>query len=326
MHVTPDSILVVLNSPELQQAVFDAQSQLQGAEAAYKQLQGDLQSSLLDRRATAATADADYQQAKVQADTDSSLAKKGLVSQLDLKLSETKAEGLASRDKVEQQRYQVYADSLKSQLAVQQAKVEQARALLALKQGQLAALQVRAGITGVITDLPIEVGQRVTAGTVLAKVVQPDKLKADLKIAETQAKDIALNQPAEVDTHNGVIPGHVIRVDTAAVNGTVDVDVALDGQLPPGVARPDLSVEGTINLERLTNILYVGRPAFGQDNTTVSMFKLLPGGKEAVRVPVKLGRTSVSFVEILNGLNEGDQVILSDMSQYDAYNRIRLNR
>jgi RND family efflux transporter MFP subunit len=202
--------------------------------------------------------------------------------------------------------------------------VEQLRAMAQLRQKQLDALKVRAGIDGVLQEVPVQVGQRVTPGATLAKVAQPEHLKAELKIPETQAKDVQIGQPASIDTHNGVISGHVMRVDPAVLNGTVTVDVSLEGQLPKGVMRPDLSVDGTIDLERLSNVLYVGRPAFGQDKSSVGMFRLDPDGKTATRVNVKLGRSSVNAIEILDGLKEGDQVILSDMSRWDNYDRIRL--
>jgi RND family efflux transporter MFP subunit len=252
------------------------------------------------------------------------LAKLGLGSELNVKLSQAKADALTTRDQIETQRLDVNAASAKAQLDVQQAKVEQLRALYELKKSQLNSLHVRAGADGVVTEVDVEIGQRVSEGTALAKVVQPTRLKAQLKIPETQAKDVLVGQSASVDTRNGMIPGHVMRVEPAAVQGTVTVDVKLEGPLPKG-ARPDLSVEGTIELENLADVIYMGRPAFGQPNSTISVFKVDPSGKEATRVQVKLGRVSVSLVEILDGLKPGDRVILSDMSQYDAFNRIRLD-
>jgi HlyD family secretion protein len=231
---------------------------------------------------------------------------------------------LANRYKVEQQRLEVMARSAKAQLAAQDARISQMRALSQLRQSQVGTLKVLAGTNGVLQQMQVEVGQQVQPGTNLARVVEPQRLKAELKIAETQAKDITLGQKAEIDTRNGIIPGHVIRIDPAAQQGTVTVDVGLDGELPQG-ARPDLSIDGTVELERLTDVIYMGRPAFGQAQSTVGIFKLEDGGQTAVRVQVKLGRSSVSTVEILEGLQPGDQVILSDTSQWDAYNRIRLN-
>ncbi|HKC63798.1 MAG TPA: efflux RND transporter periplasmic adaptor subunit, partial [Pyrinomonadaceae bacterium] len=231
---------------------------------------------------------------------------------------------LANRYNLEQKRLEVSVKSAEAQLASQQARISQLQALLKLKQSQVQTLGVVAGTNGVLQQMQVEVGQEVSPGTNLARVVEPQHLKAELKIAETQAKDIQLGQQAEIDTRNGVIPGHVSRIDPAAQQGTVTVDVALEGQLPQG-ARPDLTVDGTVELERLENVIYVGRPAFGQSQSTVSMFKLEPDGKSAVRVPVKLGRSSVNTIEILEGLQPGDQVVLSDTSAWDAYNRILLN-
>jgi HlyD family secretion protein len=333
-QVTPSTVLVDLSNPELEQAVFNAQYQLKGAEADYQKLEAEQRSAVLDRKASAAGAQADYAVARTQAQTDAELSAKGLVSQLDAEQSREKAAALQQRAEAEQQRYQESLHSETSELAAQATTVEEARALLALKQSQLDQLHVRAGIAGVLQELPVEDGQQVTAGTTLAKVVQPTKLKAELKIPETQARDIALNQPASVDTHNGIIPGHVMRIDPAAVNGTVTVDVALDGALPPG-ARPDLSVEGTIDLERLSDVLYVGRPAFGQENSTIGMFRLenpppqcppACAGASADLVQVKVGRSSVNTIEILGGLREGDRVVLSDISQQAGNStRVRLD-
>jgi HlyD family secretion protein len=283
-----------------------------------------LESDRMSQQAAAATVRADYEQAKIQYDTDEVLAKQGLIPPLNLKLSKVRVDELANRYKIEQQRLESSAKAAKAQLAAQEARLEQMRALARLKQSQLKTLSVLAGTTGVLQQMQVEVGQQVTPGTNLARVVEPQSLKAELKIAETQAKDIQLGQQASIDTRNGIIPGHVMRIDPAAQQGTVTVDVALDGELPQG-ARPDLSVDGTIELERLADVVYVGRPAFGQTQSTVGLFKLEEGGKSAVRVQVKLGRSSVNTVEILEGLQPGDQVILSDTSAWDAYNRIRLN-
>jgi HlyD family secretion protein len=247
-----------------------------------------------------------------------------LIAELQYKTSKVKAEDLKNRDAIEQKRLEFARNSIKPQLASKQAAVDQARELAELKKQQVEALHVRAGMEGVLQQLPLEVGQRVTQGTNLARVADPTKLKAQIKIAETQAKDIQINQKASIDTRNGVVEGHVIRVDPAVEQGTVTVDVALDGKLPKG-ARPDLSVDGTIELERLNNVVYVGRPAFGQDNSTVGLFKLIPGSSDAVRTPVKLGRSSVNTIEVVSGLQPGDQVILSDTSAWDSHDRIRLN-
>ncbi len=321
--VKAQSVLLVLSNPELEQAALDAQWQLKQAEAELESLKAQLQSSLLDHQATAATVKSDYRQAELTAEKDQTLAKEGLGSELNLQLSQAKAQALDTRNQIEERRVKVLSDSMQAQMAAQKAKIEQLRALYDLKRTQLASLQVRAGADGVLQELPVEVGQRVTAGTILAKVAQPNQLKAQLKIAETQAKDLQLGQKAEIDTHNGIIPGHVIRIDPSVQNGTRTVDVKLDGPLPPG-AVPDLSVDGTIEIENLKDVEYVGRPAFGQPRSTVSLFKLVDGGKEAVRTQVKLGRASVNSIEVLGGLQVGDQVILSDMSRWDGFDRVRL--
>lgn len=321
--VKPDTLLLVLSNRELDQSALDAEWQLKQAQAEYNSLKAQLASQVLDQRATAATVKSDYLQAKLQAERDQQLAQLGLGPDLTAQLSEAKAQAMDTRNQIEGQRVSVLQNSAAAQLAAQQARIEQLRALFNLKRSQLDSLKVRAGTDGVLQELPVEVGQRVAAGTILAKVVQPTRLKAQLKIAETQAKDVQLGQRTEIDTHNGVIRGRVARIDPAVQNGTVTVDVALDGALPKGV-RPDLSVDGTIEIERLEDVLYVGRPAFGQANSTISLFKLLDGGKEAVRVQVSLGRASVNTVQVLSGLGVADQVVLSDMSRWDGFDRIRL--
>lgn len=323
--VKADTVLLELSNPELEQAALEAEMQLKAAEAEYTNLRVQLESQLLTQRAQAATVQADYHQAKLQAETNEELAKNHLISDLTLKLSKVRAEELATRHEIEQKRLAISSESVKAQLAVQQARVEQLRALFQLRRSQVEALRVRAGVAGVLQQVLVEVGQQVTPGTNLARVADPTRLKAEIRIAETQAKDIQIGQKASIDTRNGVVPGHVIRIDPAVQNGTVTVDVALDGPLPKG-ARPDLSVDGTIEIERLDDVIYVGRPAFGQERSTVGLFKLINGGKEAVRVQVKLGRSSVNTIEILEGLQPGDQVILSDMSAWDAFDRIRLNQ
>lgn len=322
--VRDSTVIVELRNPELEQSALDAEWQLRAAEAQFNSLKAQLDSQLLDQRAAAATVQAEYTQAKLNAEKDQELARQGLGSELNVKLSRANAEALTTRNEIEQQRLSVSAASVKAQLDAQKARVEQLRALYELKRAQLDSLRVRAGAEGVLQELPIEVGQQVTAGTILAKVAQPARLKAQLKIPETQAKDVQIGLLASVDTRNGIIAGHVIRVDPAVQNGTVTVDVKLDGALPKG-ARPDLSVEGTIEIENLKDVVYVGRPAFGQPNSTAGIFKLDQDGKEASRVQVQLGRSSVNTVEILGGLRPGDQVVLSDMSQWDAFNRIRLD-
>jgi RND family efflux transporter MFP subunit len=322
-QVKADTILVEMSDPQVEQAALDAQLQLKAAEAAYQSLRVTLDSALMDLKASAATVTADYEQAKLQGETDKALFDMGVISGLAYKSSKGKADELTIRNNLEMQRIAVNQKAIESQLAEQQAKIDQMRALFELKQKQLDALKVRAGIDGVLVDLPLQVGQRVAPGTMLAKVVQPNHLMAELKIAETQARDVQIGEPASVDTHNGVIPGTVMRVDPAVENGTVTVDVSLTGDLPKGV-RPDLSVDGTVDLERLDNILYVSRPAFGQENSTISLFKLDPDGNGAVRVPVKVGRASVNSIQVIEGLREGDTVILSDMSRWDSTDRVKL--
>jgi len=322
--VQPDTILMDLVDPTLQQELLDAQLQLKGAQADYINTRAKVESDLMDQKAAAATVVADHNQAQLQAKTDKSLYDLGVISGLTYSASKGKADELVTRNDLEKQRLVLNEKAIETQLSVQQTKVDQAKALLGLKQKQLDALSVRAGISGVLVELDHQVGEHVTAGTTLAKVVQPDQLKASLKIAETQARDIQIGQPSEIDTHNGVIDGKVMRIDPAVLNGTVTVDVELVGALPLG-ARPDLSVDGTIDLDRLTNVLYVGRPAFGNENSTISLFKLSADGKTAVRVPVKVGRASVNSIQVLEGLQEGDTVILSDMSRWDSTDRIRLD-
>lgn len=321
--VNPDTIIMELTNPEQVQATLDAEWQVKAAEAQYKSTQAQLDSTLLDQKAKAAQVQSDYIEAQLNADKDAELARRGLGSELNAKVTHAKAEALATEKAIEQERLAVSAASAKAQLDEQEAKVEQLRAQYELKKAQLASLQVRAGAEGVLQELSVEVGQQVAAGSPLAKVVQPTRLKAQLKIPETQAKDVVVGQSAAIDTRNGIVPGHVSRVDPSVVDGSVTVDVKLDGPLPKG-ARPDLSVEGTIEIENLSDVVYVGRPAFGQPNSTVGIFKLDADGSDASRVQVKLGRASVNSVEILSGLRPGDKVILSDMSQWDAFNRVRL--
>jgi RND family efflux transporter MFP subunit len=279
----------------------------------------------MDKKIAAAQVDASYTTDERQAQTDEALYKLGTISALVAGASKNTADQLTAQKKLSEQQLDVNQKAIEVQLASAQTKVEQAKAQLDLYEKQSAALHVKAGISGVLAQLPVplQVGQHVTAGTSVAKVIQLDKLKAALQIAETQARDIQIGQPASIDTHNGIIPGHVSRIDPSVLNGTVTVDVALDGPLPPG-ARPDLSVDGTIDLARLHDVLYVGRPALGNENSTLSLFKEDPDGKGAVRVPVKVGRASVNAIQILEGLKEGDTVILSDMSREDAVDRIRL--
>ncbi len=323
--VQPDTILMDLAAPEVQQKLLDAQLQVKAAEADYKSLQASLQSTLMDKKILAAQVNSDYTYDQLQAKTDEQLFKLGVISGIAYDKSKSTADQLAAQRKLSLQQLEVNEKNIEVQLSSSQAKIDQAKALLGLYQKQTSALEVRAGIAGEVDPLPVpmSVGTHVTAGTSLAEVVQLGKLKAALQIAETQARDIQIGLPSSIDTHNGVVPGHVTRIDPAVLNGTRTVDVVLDGPLPPGAVK-GLSVDGTIDLERLHDVLYVGRPALGNENSTLSLFKIDPDGKGAVRVPVKVGRASVNSIQVLDGLKEGDTVILSDMSRYDNVDRIRL--
>jgi multidrug efflux pump subunit AcrA (membrane-fusion protein) len=321
--VKANTAILLLQNPELQQAALDAEYQQRGAEAELNNLKAQLQNLLMDQTAKAAGVRSEYHQAQIQADTNEELFKLGLISDVVMKTSKVKAEELAKQNDIAEKQVTTFASSMEPQLAVQQSKVDELRALSNLKRSQVAELRVTPGIDGVLQELDVEVGQKVTMGTVLARVAQPTHLKAQLKIAETQAKDVQIGQKASIDTHNGIISGHVTRIDPAVVNGTVTVDCSLEGTLPEG-ARPDLSVEGTIEIERLTNVIYVGRPVHGEADSTVGLFKVSADGSEATRVQVALGKTSVNTVEIKKGLQVGDTVILSDMSQWDNYDRIQL--
>jgi HlyD family secretion protein len=323
-HVEADTLILELSSPELEQSANDAESKAKAAEAELTSLRATLQREVLDQESTTARVHSEYEQAKMERQTNDQLAKNGLVSDLVYRTSKVKEAELANRDEIENKRLAFSRDSIEPQIASKQAAVDQAKELARLKLDQVGSLHVKAGMSGVLQQLPVQIGQRVKAGDNLARVADPTKLKAQVKIAETQAKDILIDQKATIDTRNGIVNGHVVRVDPAVEQGTVTVDVAIDGELPKG-ARPDLSVDGTIELERLDNVIYVGRPAFGQENNTVGIFKLVAGSSEAVRTPVKLGRSSVNTIEILSGLEPGDQVILSDTSSMDAHERIRLN-
>jgi HlyD family secretion protein len=326
--VKPDSVLVELSDPELEQDAFQTESQLAGAQADLTNLRVQLASQKLTQEAAVASAQADYTTARAESDTDNDLGKIGLAAKLDVEEANTKTDELAKLLKIQQENLQLSGSAAKAQLSSQEQKIAQFRGTLELQQSQIEGLKIRAGITGVLQQLgdtatPLQVGQQLSAGAPVALVASQTKLKAAIQIAETEARDVQLDQPAEIDTHNGIIPGRVIRIDPAVQNGTVTVDVALTGPLPKG-ARPDLSVDGTIQLEKLEDVLYVGRPVEGQPNGTVGLFKLVDGGSAAIRVPVEVGRASVNTIEVLNGLQVGDQIILSDMSQWDAYNRVRL--
>ena len=322
--VKPGSVIMELSDPTLQREALDAEFQLKGAEADLANLKVQVDSDLMNQKAIEAGVRSDYEQAKIQHEVDAKLVAEGLAADVTERLSRVKEQQLAIRVQLEGERTKVAVDSAKARLAAQQAKIDEQNALFQLKKSQVDALHVRAGIDGVLQLVPVEVGQHVTPGTNLARVADPKKLKAEIKIAETQAKDVIIGQTATVDTRNGIVTGHVSRVDPSVQNGTVTVDVQFDGLLPDG-ARPDLSVDGTVELENLKNVLYVGRPVHGASQSTISLFRLTPDGSEAVRTNVKLGRSSVNTVEILDGLQVGDRVILSDMSQWDNYDRIRLH-
>jgi HlyD family secretion protein len=324
VNVTRDSVLLVLSNPDMELAKVDLEWQVKQAEANYTDLKVKLDSQVLDQKANLARVQSETLQAKLTKDRDEELQKLGLKSDLEVKLSVAKYQELASRTEIEKKRIEIFTESVTAQLASQKVTIEKLKAALDLKKQQVAQLVVRAGTEGVLQQMAVEAGQRVTPGTQLAKVAQPWKLKAELKIAETQAKDITIGQVAQIDTRNGVIPGKVIRIDPAVVNGTVTVDCSLEGELPTG-ARPDLSVDGTVEIERLKDVVYVGRPVFGQANSLITLFKLEEDGKHASRTQVRLGRSSVNTIEIVDGLKVGDKVILSDMSAQDGRDRIRLN-
>jgi HlyD family secretion protein len=316
--VSPNTVILEMSDPTVQQALLDAEYQLKGAEADYANLQVQVNSDLMNQKSVEASVRSDYEH-----EVDEKLHAEGIGADVTAKLSKVKEEQLAIRVNLEGERTRVAADSARAKLQAQQSHIDQYKALYELRRSQADALHVRAGIDGVLQLLPVDVGQNVAVGTNLARVADPKKLKAEIKIAETQAKDITIGQNATVDTRNGIVKGHVIRIDPSVVNGTVTVDVAIDDPLPLG-ARPDLSVDGTIELENLKDVLYVGRPVHGQSDSTISLFKVLPDDSDAERVNVKLGRSSVNTVEILQGLQIGDKVILSDMSQWDNVDRIRL--
>lgn len=320
--VEPGTVILEMSNPDLQQSVMDAQLAYQSAQAAFVNRKAELESQLLNQESQVATIESNFKQAKLRLEANQALYKDGLISELQLKEYQGNADELKNRLNVEQKRLEITRAGSRSQLAPQEADVNQRKAALDLRLRQLEDLKVKSSMTGVLQVVPVEVGQQVGPGTNLARVADPTVLKAELRIAETQTKDIQIGQTAEVDTRNGVVPGRVSRIDPASANGTVGVDIQLEGALPPG-ARPDLSVDGTVRLEKLDNVINVGRPAFGQEDSTITLFKLMPNG-EAVRTQVKLGRSSVNTIEIKEGLQPGDQVILSDMSTYDQFDRVRI--
>jgi HlyD family secretion protein len=321
--VEPGSVILEMTNPDVEQAAETARSSLQAAEAQLANLRVQLQSQLLQAESNAAAAKAAYEQSRLRAKVNRELFADGLVSSLELQLSEVTAEEADTRHQIEQKRFTFAQESIEPQLAVQRAEVARLRAQARLRQAEAEALTVRAGMSGVLSALPVEVGAQIQPGQNVARVADPTELKAEIRIAETQAKDIMLGQLASIDTRNGVVEGNVSRIDPAVQNGTVLVDVTLTGELPRG-ARPDLSVDGTIELERLDNVIFVGRPAFGQEGSTIGIFRLDEDG-HATRTQVRLGRSSVNTIEVLNGLTPGDRVILSDMSQWDTNDRVKLN-
>jgi HlyD family secretion protein len=326
--VHPNDVLMVLSNPQMELDMTDLEWQIKQAEANYDNLQVQLQTAQLTQQASTEQVQSDMEQAGLQADRDRALNKLDLKADLDAKLSEAKWNELKGRLTLSKKQLEISNAAIKAQLDAQKILIEKTKAAYALKKQQVEQLTIRAGVDGVVTVLgtpqtPLEVGMRVAPGAILAKIAQPNKLKATLKIPETQVKDVALGQVASVDTRNGIIPGHVTRIDPASVNGTVDVDVKLEGEAPG--MRPDLSVDGTITIERLADVVFVGRPVIGQPGAKITLFKLDPDSKEAQRIPVSLGRSSVNTIEVVDGLKVGDQVILSDMSAQDAFNRIRLN-
>jgi HlyD family secretion protein len=322
--VSEDTVLVELRNTDMEQQELDARWNLQQAESELVNLKAQIENQRLSQRSELASLEATYQNAKAKGDHDALLYKQGLLLELEYKLSKTNMESLAARYDIEQERAKTLAASLAAQLAAKETSITQLRAMLQLRRDQLDALRVRAGVAGVLQQVLVQSGQQTGTGSDLAVVVQPKKLKAELKVAETQAKDVQIGQAASIDTRNGIIPGRVSRIDPSVREGSVVVDVRLEGGLPPG-ARPDLSVDGTILIERLDNVVYLGKPTNAAEGGAAELFRVTPDGKEAARVKVKLGRSSVNTIEVIEGLMVGDRVILSDMAQYDGFDRVRLN-
>lgn len=322
-QVEPDTVILELSNPVVEDQLAAAQAEFVAAQASYAARESELQSQLLDQRANLAAVEAEYEGARLQAEAEGELSEKGIIPRIQFQRSQLAAESLKVRLEIERDRLAKSQQNIGKQLEAERARIEQLARTRDLRQRQADALRVRAGIAGVLQQVPVEEGQQVLAGTNLARVARPDVLMAELRIAETQAKDVAIGQKVKVDTRNGIVMGEVIRIDPAVQNGTVQVDVELPPELPPG-ARPDLSVDGTIEIERLSDVLYVGRPAFGQPNSQTTLFRVGADGR-AVRVPVQLGRASVNLIEVVQGLNEGDRVILSDTSAWDQHDRIRLD-
>lgn len=323
-QVKADTVLLELSNPEVQEQVADAQSAVAAARADNAAKKAALENQMLDQKANIAQVQSDYESSRLEAEAKDDLAKKGVVPMIQYRQIKLTTEQRKVRLEIERERIAKFGESMRAQIEADKARLNQLETTLALRRRRAESLQVMAGIAGVLQQVPVQEGQQVVAGTNLARVARPDVLRAELRVAETQAKDVAIGQKVKVDTHNGIVDGQVERIDPAVLNGTVQVDVDLSGDLPPG-ARPDLSVEGTIEIERLVNVVYVGRPAFGQQNSDVRLFRLNPSDGTAERVPVRLGRSSVNVIEIVKGLKPGDQVVLSDTTAWDAYDRIRLN-
>jgi HlyD family secretion protein len=323
-QVTADTVVLELSNPEVQEQLASAASAVSAARADNAAKKMSLENQLLDQKANFAQVQSDYESSRLEAEAKKDLAQKGVIPQIQYKQIELTAVQRKVRMEIETERMKKFGETVNAQIDADKARLSQLETTLALRKRQAEALALKAGIAGVLQQVPVQEGQQVTAGTNLARVARPDVLRAELHIAETQAKDVVIGQGVKVDTRNGIAEGKVERIDPAVQNGTVQVDVDLQGDLPPG-ARPDLSVEGTIQIERLENVVYVGRPAFGQPNSDVRLFKLNPADGIAERIPVRLGRSSVNLIEITRGLNPGDQVVLSDTSAWDAYDRIRLN-
>ena len=319
--VKSEDVIVTLSNPELVQQTLDAQFQVKMAEARHRDLEVRLQSETLDMKAQLSVVEAAANQARLRLDRDETLYREKLIIELTYKLVKAEAEQSANRLTIERERIAMRSKAVEAQLQVSRSGIEQLQALYELKKSQVEGLKVRAGVVGMLQELPVQIGQRLAAGAVIAKVAQPQRLKAELKIPETQVNVVAIGQRAEIDTRNGIIAGHVARIDPAAREGTVTVDVKLDGKLPD-YARPDLSVDGNIETDHLPNAVYVGRPASGQPNSLSSLFRVDPDGKGAHRVQVRFGKASVNTIEVVQGLNVGDQVILSDMSNVDGQDRI----
>lgn len=324
VQVTADTVILELSNPELEQNLFEAESELRAAEADLEDLRAQLDSQLLNQQAQVAQAESEAEQATLQVEADQKLFKDQLIPELDLKLSRLRNDQLIKRARIERERIQKARNSNTAQLSAQNARVAQLRALYELRQRQVANLRVRAGIPGVLQELPVQVGQRMTPGATLARVARPEKLKAELRIPEVQAKDVVAGMPAVIDTRNGEIRGRVERVAPSVQEGSVLVDIRLEGALPRG-ARPDLTVDGTITIERIPDTIFMQRPTYGSQDQKIEVFKLVEEGKYAVRVPVQLGRASVNTIEVKSGLAVGDEVIISDVSQYDGHARIKLD-